>query len=450
MLHSNFIWSILSTLLLLGGMVLIYDSFRVCSKIITLTDGESRKNWLWIKKSIIVFFILFGLSVIGTWSDFQPWIVILMSVILFGGAAFVNRILSLAKSSLVTLNQTHHLQQFLEEIFQTMGDALIVADKQGRITLVNNCLVKLIQQPKEKLIGMKAEELFVSEISDMPGVQHENGLIMPHLKELPVLVTISHTSELGEQVQIIVVQDIRNQKENERRLKKYLQKIEQNNLELEQFSYVAAHDLKAPLRAIQNLAEFIEEDLKTVPVEVMSNFKLIKGRISRMENLINGLLEYARVGKRGVDLELTNVNQLVADIIDNLGVQSKSKIEVETELPIIYTHKLLLEQVFSNLISNAYKYNSNPEPVIRISSKIEGQKLEFSVSDNGPGIPEESKEKIFRIFQTLQARDNFESTGIGLSIVKKIVEETGCKIKIDSEIGQGSTFRFTWPLSGAA
>jgi light-regulated signal transduction histidine kinase (bacteriophytochrome) len=258
-------------------------------------------------------------------------------------------------------------------------------------------------------------------------------------------VTISHTIQSGESIRIIVIQDVRKQKENELRLNEYLKKIEQSNRELEQFSYVAAHDLKAPLRAIQNLTEFIEEDMQQMPDGVRGHFQLIKGRIARMENLINGLLEYAKTGKKGMELELTDVQQLLGEITDNLGVARKAKVEIQENMPVIVTHKLLLEQVFANLISNAHKYNSHPEPIIRISSKELGQKLEFSVSDNGPGIPAESQDKIFRIFQTLQPRDTYESTGIGLSIVKKIIDETGCEICVDSEVGNGSTFRFTWP-----
>jgi signal transduction histidine kinase len=429
---------------------MIFRSLILGKEILRFSDEITRHHWKKINRLIIGFILFFGIALIITWLSFQPWVIVVYSLILFGGTLFVYNILQISKFSLLNFIKTHHSQTFLMEIFQTMGNALIVADKDGIITLVNPCLTRLIGIPQEEILGRKAEELFLSEISDMPGVQHENGLLLPSLKEIPVLVTISHTYQQGNLIQIIVLQDIRKQKENEIRLKKYLQKIEQNNLELEQFSYVAAHDLKAPLRAIQNLTEFIEEDMEQVPSGVRQHFQLIKNRIARMENLINGLLEYARVGKKGVNLEITNVKELLEDILENLGIENRSRVEIESELPTLFTHKLLLEQVFANLISNAHKYNTNPSPVIKIGSRDDGKQFEFSVSDNGPGIPADSKEKIFKIFQTLQARDDYESTGVGLSIVKKIVEETGCEIHVDSEPGEGCTFRFTWPRSGAA
>lgn len=442
--------SILSSLIILVGIGMLFRSLKLGKEILGISDDATRERWLFINLLIKGFILFYGIAIIVSWLSLESWVILLFAILLFGGSFFVCKIIQLSKISLMTFIKTHHSQAFLMEIFQTMGNALIVADKNGIITLVNPCLTRLIGLPQEEILGRKAEELFLSEISDMPGVQHENGLLLPSLKEIPVLVTISHTYQQGNLIQIIVLQDIRKQKENEIRLKKYLQKIEQNNLELEQFSYVAAHDLKAPLRAIQNLTEFIEEDMKQVPSGVQHHFQLIKSRIARMENLINGLLEYARVGKKGVNLEITNVKELLNDIVDNLGVENRSRIEIQSELPTLYTHKLLLEQVFANLISNAHKYNTNPSPVIKIGSRDDGKQFEFSVSDNGPGIPADSKEKIFKIFQTLQARDDYESTGVGLSIVKKIVEETGCEIHVDSEPGEGCTFRFTWPRSGAA
>jgi signal transduction histidine kinase len=199
------------------------------------------------------------------------------------------------------------------------------------------------------------------------------------------------------------------------------------------------------LRAIHNLAVFIEEDLGKLPDHVKMNVELLKGRIHRMEGLVNGILEYARSGTKAVNPEITDVANLVNDIVDHLGILQDQQVEIQEGLPIILTQRLLLEQVLSNLMSNAHKYNDNPEPKITIASRELDKEFEFSVSDNGPGIPIESQHKVFRLFQTLQARDTCESTGIGLSIVKKIIEEKGCKIELDSSPGEGCTFRFTWP-----
>ncbi|ABW30017.1 sensor histidine kinase [Acaryochloris marina] len=218
------------------------------------------------------------------------------------------------------------------------------------------------------------------------------------------------------------------------------------NKELDQFTYVVSHDLKAPLRAIANLSEWIEEDLdEKLDEENRYQMNLLRKRVHRMEALINGLLQFSRVGRRQSTIETVRVGDLLADIIDSLAPPAEFKIEIVGPMPTLKTDTLQLQQVFSNLLSNAIKHHHQSEGHIRISEQKQLDFYEFMVSDDGPGIAEDYHDKIFKIFQVLDSRDATENTGIGLSIVKKIIESKGGSIQIESEVNHGTTFKFTWP-----
>ena len=223
--------------------------------------------------------------------------------------------------------------------------------------------------------------------------------------------------------------------------------LEKRNQELDQFAYVTSHDLKAPLRAIANLSEWIEEDIEDkLDDDTRHQMNLLRGRVHRMEALINGLLEYSRVGRLQTEPEMVSVGDLLAEIIDSLSPPPQFTIAIEG-MPTFRTRRLPLQQVFTNLISNAIKHHNRPNGWIGISVKDKGRFYEFAVADDGPGIAPEYQEKVFVIFQTLQARDKTENTGIGLSIVKKIIDSQGERIELTSAPDQGATFRFTWSKS---
>jgi len=174
---------------------------------------------------------------------------------------------------------------------------------------------------------------------------------------------------------------------------------------------------------------------------------LLQTRVGRMHHLIEGVLRYSRVGRIKEKRFRVDLSELVPEIIDMVAPPENINIDVEGQMPVMICEKTSIIQVFENLLSNAIKYMDKPEGIVKIRCDEQDDLWQFSVSDNGPGIDEKYFEKIFKIFQTLQPRDQFESTGVGLTVIKKIIELFGGRIWVESELGEGSTFFFTLPKS---
>jgi signal transduction histidine kinase len=226
-------------------------------------------------------------------------------------------------------------------------------------------------------------------------------------------------------------------------LEKNISELEYRNAELDKFAYVVSHDLKAPIRGIHNVLNWIEEDMSSeLSPQLNKYINIISGRTKRMENLINGLLDYARIREKTTP-ENINVSKLVAEIVEDI-VPGNFKVRL-LDLPVIFGERLKIEQVFTNLISNSVKYTLREDGEIVISCKEFEDYYQFSVKDNGMGIEPEFHERIFEMFQTLREKGEKENTGIGLAILKKIIEEQKGQISVNSDLGLGTEFIFTWP-----
>jgi signal transduction histidine kinase len=222
--------------------------------------------------------------------------------------------------------------------------------------------------------------------------------------------------------------------------------LERRNQELDQFVYVVSHDLKAPLRAISNLSEWIEMDLEgQLPPENQQQLQLLRTRTQRMTAMIDGLLNYSRVGRAKMATEVVEVSELLAEVIDSLNPPPQFVIKIASPMPTLLTKRLFLSQVFANLINNAIKHRDREEGSLEISVQEDANFYEFALKDDGPGIAPEDHERIFMIFKTLRPSENNESTGVGLSIVRKIIETEGGAIRLESQLQQGTTFYFSWP-----
>ncbi|EDX83882.1 ATPase, histidine kinase-, DNA gyrase B-, and HSP90-like domain protein [Synechococcus sp. PCC 7335] len=224
-----------------------------------------------------------------------------------------------------------------------------------------------------------------------------------------------------------------------------MQQLKERNQELDDFAYIASHDLRAPLRAIASLASWLEEDISDkIPDESKEQIQLIQQRTQRLDSFIVGLLDYSRAGCQTLKREPVDTRALVLEVIESLSPPEKFSIVLPENMPVLNTYKLLMHQVFSNLIGNAIKYHDREDGTIKIDAQDLGGKFSFSVTDDGPGIDPAYHQKIFGLFQTLNNRDTVDSTGIGLSIVKKIVEKQKGSLSVNSATGKGSTFSFTW------
>lgn len=373
----------------------------------------------WISTSITPIF--------GNYGEIKQYIVIATDVT--KGHLIENRILA---------NEAR-----LAGIIDFAMDAIITFDINQRILFFNHRAEEFFICPASKAIGQLISTFIPKWDSEDLATSYA---VCSNGEEFPIEATKSEIIVTGEKLYTIILRDITERQLAEEKLKEYAANLENINKELDQFAYVVSHDLKAPLRAISHLSEWLEEDIADlINDENRRNLALLRGRVQRMEDLINGILQYSKIGRSQIPLELVDTTILIQEIIADLDLSTTFSFDIQPNMPILFTAKILLKQVFTNLISNSIKYHNCNDGNIKIGVKEkEDFFYEFFVADDGPGIDARYHTKIFVIFQTLESRDKVESTGVGLAIVKKIVESQGGKVWLESEVGKGSTFYFTW------
>lgn len=350
----------------------------------------------------------------------------------------------------------------LHTILDTATDGIIVIDDHGAVDRFNSAA--------ERIFGYRAAEALGKNISMLmpsPDRERHDGYLARYLaggepriigigREVlarrkdgtvfPMDLAVSEMRVGGRRMFTGIVRDITGRKRADEQRAQLICELQSANEELTNFAYVVSHDLKAPLRAIGSLADWLNADYgERLDAEGREHLRLLKSRAQRMDALINGILEYSRVGRIREKPVPVDVNMTIKEVVGLLAPPSHVRVVVDGTMPTVTAEPIRIQQVFQNLLSNAVKYMDKPDGVIRIGCRSAGGMWQFSVADNGPGIEERHHERIFQLFQTLAPRDRVESTGVGLALVKKIVELYGGRVWLASTPGQGSIFYFTLP-----
>lgn len=350
----------------------------------------------------------------------------------------------------------------LTAIVETAVDAIITIDERGIIDSFNPAAERLFGYERIEVLGKNVSMLMPSPYREAHDgyLQHyaETGEkriigigreVIAQRKDgdtFPIELSVSEMQVGGRRMFTGLVHDISVRKETEERQARLIHELEAANEELKNFAYVVSHDLKAPLRAIGSLADWITTDqAERLDAEGKEHLRLLNQRVRRMDGLIDGILQYSRVGRVREALVDVDVNDIVREALAMLAPPAHIRVEIMPDLPVIHAERTRMLQLFQNLLSNAIKYMDKPEGLIQVGCIGHDLEWEFTVSDNGPGIEPRHFKRIFQLFQTLVPKDRVESTGVGLALVKKIVELYGGRIWVESQPGAESTFFFTLP-----
>jgi two-component system sensor kinase FixL len=353
----------------------------------------------------------------------------------------------------------------LEATLESTADGILVVDRDGEVKSFNTQFQRLWRIPDDILeskdndkamsfvLGqLKHPEEFLAQIKELCGQQGKESSDVIEFIDGKVVAHYSKPHVVGDRIvgRVWSFRDITEGHNARQKQEELMRQVAAINEELTHFAYVVSHDLKAPLRGIKLLTEWLCADYgDKLGDDAKEQLDLLQSRVERMHNLIEGVLQYSRVGRIKEDIVSVNLNDLLPGIVDAIAPPEHIHITVQGTLPTIEGEKTRITQVFQNLLTNAVKYMDKPHGEITVACVDEGDAWKFSVSDNGPGIEEKYFERIFRIFQTLAPKDEFESTGVGLTLVKKIVELYGGKVWVESATGEGSSFFFTLPKHGA-
>ena len=386
------------------------------------------------------------------------------------------------------LQKTTVSKDYMDNIIQSMIDALIVVDTDAKIRTVNKATCELLGYQEEELVGLPVETILSATEEEimLKETKLENLFKGEELKnyetyfkakdgkKIRILFNGSAMKDKDENINCIVCagRDITERKRAEEELQQKTDQLARSNKELEQFAYVASHDLREPLRMVTSYVKLLArryKDKLDADADDFINFAV--DGATRMQRLIDDLLIYSRVGTQGKEFEPTDCEMILGQCLNNLQVAigERGAVITHDSLPTVMADHLQLTQLFQNLIDNASKFHGDEPPHIHVSCKsIEECKVQngelksqirnpkskiekgwvFSVHDNGIGIAPEYADRIFVIFQRLHDREKYPGTGIGLAVCKKIVERHGGSIWVEPEPGKGATFYFTIPAKG--
>ncbi|RYJ42471.1 sensor histidine kinase [Flavobacterium beibuense] len=353
-------------------------------------------------------------------------------------------------------------EQHFRSVIESAPNAFIISNPEGDITLINEQAEKLFGYTKQELVGQSIDILVPKKsrkrhpknrgsYHELPtaryfGAGRDLYAVKKDGTEFPVEIGLNPLATNTDNVILASVIDITERKRNETIIKDQLQELQIRNKELEQFNYIASHDLQEPIRTVSNFIQVIEEDYgHELKDELKSYLNTINDATGRMSLLVKSLLDFARLGK---DRELSYVdcNDMVKEVITDLNrLIKESNAEITYGvMPQVYAYKVELRLVFQNLINNAIKFRKKDVPCeVKIHCHEEKDYYEFWVTDNGIGINPRYFDRIFQIFKSLHKEDEYEGHGIGLAHCYKVVGLHKGKIWVESELGTGSTFKFT-------
>jgi len=340
-------------------------------------------------------------------------------------------------------------------------DCIMVLDLPGIIQFWNHGAEEMYGFTAEQACGRISHEVLQTEfprpLAEIETYLLKNGRWEGELRQITregVRIVVDsrwvlQPAAIGTMARVMEINnDITERKRAEADLLSKTQALMRSNQELDEFAYAASHDLKAPLRVIFNASKWLEEDLEPyLTPATREDMDLLRRRVVRMEKLLDDLLEYSRIGRTADErrTEILSADKLIDNILGLIDLPAGFAVNLSPSLAGILVKRMPLQQILVNLIVNAVKHHNKKTGCIQISVEDLETHLEFAVRDDGPGIPAQFHEQIFKMFQTLKPRDQVEGSGMGLAMVRKHVEFSGGRIVVESEEDHGSTFRFTWP-----
>ncbi len=340
------------------------------------------------------------------------------------------------------------------------------ADNALRITLANREAARLLGYEIATLQTMTLRQILpesglkaLAELQDAyeagdpdvrSGARADMVLVNEAGVEIPVEVALTPLAMEHRAVVVLSIVDLTDRKAAETALAERAEALSRSNQDLDDFAHVASHDLKAPLRAISQLAMFIEEDVgDALPEDSRADLALLRGRVARLDRLLDGLLEYSRVGRKESESRWINTRALLDDVAELYVPAERFRLEVQDDLPAVHAPRTAVEIVFRNLLMNSVKHHDAEVGTIRVLGHADATHVHFVVEDDGPGIPLNYANKVFQLFQTLHPRDEVEGSGMGLALVRKALESCGGSIELRPGRGRGASFHFRWPIRAA-